>query len=577
MAESFNSLYMRDPEAAARQRRAAQAQALMRAGSDTSSLQGTGNNSMQALARVLQGALGGYMTMRADGEAKTAGEAAKAAERERGQRIAFALGLPYTPPGAGAPQAGSPMTENLGGAPNAPAPAPVPAVQQGPLGADTFALQRQQESGGNPNARNPRSSATGADQFINGTWMDYARANPDRFQGMSEDQILARRTDPEESGRATQWYAGQNGRALTGAGLPAGPGELTLAHRFGPAGAQAALRADPNAPAGQVFGEQVMRANPDLAGRTVGQVVGQYQSRYGGGSPQAPMAAALAAPQQAPQSSGRSPAALRQSAALLLQGGSQEERAAAQMLWSQADAIERDQGQQAARLDARQFRQEEMATRRGERLEDRAWQDRTRQEDIARRQAEREADLARQGLPTGYRPGPNGEAVRIEGLPEPVNPATQATEAERKAASYLERMQGAEGLLQGMVQDGYDPGNTRDRVAGYVPFAGNFLTSEKGQQYLNAAAEWARAKLRLESGAVIGDEEAKAEARTYFPMPGDSPATAAQKQRLRDTAVSAIRRQAGRAGADLPASPPGAAPAAAAGAPPPPPGFTVVQ
>ena len=112
---------------------------------------------------------------------------------------------------------------------------------------NTFTLQRQAESGGDPNARNPRSSATGPDQFIDATWREYAAAHPDRFQGMTDQQILARRTDPDESGRATQWLARENARTLAANGLPNGPGELTLAHRFGAAGAAAALRADPSA------------------------------------------------------------------------------------------------------------------------------------------------------------------------------------------------------------------------------------------------------------------------------------------------------------------------------------------
>jgi hypothetical protein len=143
------------------------------------------------------------------------------------------------------------------------------------------------ESNNNPNARNPRSTATGAFQFIDGTWMQYAAANPDRFQGMSPEQILARRTDPQESRRAAEWYASQNGAALSAAGLPAGPGELALAHFAGPQGAQALLRANPNTPAGEVLGEAVMRANPQLAGRTAGQVVDIYRRRFGDAQPAA--------------------------------------------------------------------------------------------------------------------------------------------------------------------------------------------------------------------------------------------------------------------------------------------------
>ncbi len=148
-------------------------------------------------------------------------------------------------------------------------------------GGGFFDRLQAMESGGNPNARNPRSTATGPFQFIDSTWQAYAAANPDRFQGMTPEQVMQRRTDPTEARAAAQWLAGQNAAALSGAGLPAGPGELALAHFAGAQGARALLQADPNTPAGQVLGEAVMRANPQLAGRTAGQVVDIYRRRFG--------------------------------------------------------------------------------------------------------------------------------------------------------------------------------------------------------------------------------------------------------------------------------------------------------
>lgn len=136
-----------------------------------------------------------------------------------------------------------------------------------------------------PDARNPRSSATGDGQFIDGTWMEFAAANPQRFQGMTRDQILAARADPALSREAIGWYRDRNLRELQAQGLPANDTTAALAHRFGPEGAVRLLRSDPNAPIGQVVGAQVMAANPDLAGRTVGQVMGQYAQRFGGGAP----------------------------------------------------------------------------------------------------------------------------------------------------------------------------------------------------------------------------------------------------------------------------------------------------
>jgi len=42
------------------------------------------------------------------------------------------------------------------------------------------------ESGGDPNAKNPNSSATGAGQFISSTWLDTIKAaRPDLAQGKS--------------------------------------------------------------------------------------------------------------------------------------------------------------------------------------------------------------------------------------------------------------------------------------------------------------------------------------------------------------------------------------------------------
>lgn len=168
-----------------------------------------------------------------------------------------------------------------------------PVAPQQPVG-DYTARMVSMESGGDPNARNPRSSATGAGQFIDSTWLQFAQANPALFQGMSREQVLAARNDPNLSRQAVEWYRRENSGALAAQGLPANDGTAALAHRFGPQGASALLRADPNAPVDAVVGQQVMAANPDLSGRTVGQVVQGYAQRFGGGA--SPASAPAAAP-----------------------------------------------------------------------------------------------------------------------------------------------------------------------------------------------------------------------------------------------------------------------------------------
>lgn len=159
-------------------------------------------------------------------------------------------------------------------------------------------LRAAENGTGDPGARNPRSTATGDFQFIDSTWRRFAAANPDLFRGMDDAQVLAARADPALSRRAAEWYANENGGVLRQAGLPVNNGTLALAHRFGGGGASAILRAAPETPIGDVVGPDVMRANPDLAGRSVGQVVGGFQSRFGGDAIPAQAGPAPMAPAQ---------------------------------------------------------------------------------------------------------------------------------------------------------------------------------------------------------------------------------------------------------------------------------------
>jgi len=150
------------------------------------------------------------------------------------------------------------------------------------------------ESSGNTSARNPRSSAGGNFQFIDDTWRAFARANPAQFEGMDDAAILASRFDPQRGrqlGRqAAEWYAGENARILGEQGLPNGPAEQALAHRFGPAGAAAMLRATPDTPIGTAVpdGARVLMANPDLRGVSVGEFLTNNSARYGGQGQPAP-------------------------------------------------------------------------------------------------------------------------------------------------------------------------------------------------------------------------------------------------------------------------------------------------
>lgn len=127
----------------------------------------------------------------------------------------------------------------------------------------------QAESGGDPNAQNPNSSASGPGQFIDSTWLSTIRQHrPDLAQGKSDSELLALKTDPQLSAEMTGAYAGDNQAVLTKAGLPVTPGTTYLAHFAGPQGAVKVLQADPGAPVADILGPAVMKANPFLAGMT---------------------------------------------------------------------------------------------------------------------------------------------------------------------------------------------------------------------------------------------------------------------------------------------------------------------
>ena len=124
------------------------------------------------------------------------------------------------------------------------------------------------------------------------------------------------------------------------------------------------------------------------------------------------------------------------------------------------------------------------------------------------------------------------------------------TEGERNAAGFAGRMIEASNILNSPNIAAAAPG-FGSGLAGAVPFVGetlkNVVQSPETQQYSQAASDWVRAKLRRESGAAIGDEEALREFRTYFPVPGDSPQVIRQKTQARELATQAMVLSSGSA------------------------------
>ena len=120
------------------------------------------------------------------------------------------------------------------------------------------------------------------------------------------------------------------------------------------------------------------------------------------------------------------------------------------------------------------------------------------------------------------------------------------TEGQLASAGYLQRMTGAEQTFDQLEAEGV----TRIPffAAQTVGTAAENLTLDSGQRrLLQAQRDWVRAKLRKESGAVIGDEEMAEEVKTYFPQPNDGPKEVEQKRVARERATRQMQITSGPA------------------------------
>jgi len=116
-------------------------------------------------------------------------------------------------------------------------------------------------------------------------------------------------------------------------------------------------------------------------------------------------------------------------------------------------------------------------------------------------------------------------------------------QAEFDAYNYYSRMNQSNQTInstEGVGADkwGYIQGNK------WFP---NVLQSSERQQMEQAQRDFVNAILRRESGAAIADSEFESASKQYFPQPGDSVETIAQKRANRETSIKNIGFQAQRA------------------------------
>ncbi len=126
------------------------------------------------------------------------------------------------------------------------------------------------ESGGQAQAKNPRSSALGTFQFIKSTFLEIARRHfPREVQGFVEDKILELRTDPQFARRAAAAFCRDNIGHLQAQGLEPTFADLRLAFLLGPSDAARVLKAKPETAAVQLLSPAVIKANPFMLRMTV--------------------------------------------------------------------------------------------------------------------------------------------------------------------------------------------------------------------------------------------------------------------------------------------------------------------
>lgn len=127
----------------------------------------------------------------------------------------------------------------------------------------------ERESSLDPTAKNRRSSAYGLFQVTDDTWKQYG-GDPAKRRDLQENLRVG--LDVISSNRDT--FIRQFGRE------PA-PGELYTMHFLGRTGGPKLLRADPSLPVASVVSPRVLKANPEIKGKTVGEFIASMQQKMG--------------------------------------------------------------------------------------------------------------------------------------------------------------------------------------------------------------------------------------------------------------------------------------------------------
>jgi hypothetical protein len=130
------------------------------------------------------------------------------------------------------------------------------------------------ESGGRQFAKNPRSSALGPFQFVEGTFLDIMRRKlPALTVGKSDAEISRLRVDPKVSRDAALIYIRENAKFFAARNVPITAANLRLAFFVGQTGALKVLAAKSDKPLSSILNASALTANPRLGILTAGQLI----------------------------------------------------------------------------------------------------------------------------------------------------------------------------------------------------------------------------------------------------------------------------------------------------------------
>ncbi len=382
-------------------------------------------------------------------------------------------------------------------------------------------LQRtaQIESGGNPNAQNPNSSAGGMFQFIDSTAKQYGLEN---------------KFDPMASADAAARLARDNlGYLKHALGREPSAGELYLAHQQG-AGGAAKLLAAGNAPAASVVGADAARLNGG-GGMTAADFANQWTGKFGG-QPRQPQGA----PMEALYAAAADPWLDQGQRAVIMQMIQQRQQ--------DSDPLRQMQLQKGQlELEALRNPKSDPIEVGGVLLDPKTY------EPVfdSRKNDPKAPETKQVKLPDGSEAmvqwNPETKTWDPAPLPQGGTSGTggKLTEGQSKLTLF-QTMQTETAPVLGQLEEQFDPANLTDPSLAKIPIAGNYFTSPEYQMYSSAASAWAEGALRISTGAAATQPEIDRIVKVYFAQPGDTPATVEFKANMRKMYDRAVNSALGK-------------------------------